>query len=114
MHVVGAAAPPFLHDTDLAGNFTVVVPPEAALALVMAIAPTHMLWSACVPLPNTDEWTLSLPPLPAAELRIRVLRPADPHGPSWTDGELFLVSNLGGMVREGELRLWMSALGQPR
>jgi hypothetical protein len=112
VHVMGDASPSYLLETDLAGNFSIVVGRHAALAQAMVMAPTHMLWSACVRLPDTEDWTLSLPALPAAELRIRVLRPADPQGPPWTDGELFLVNDGGGIVREAELRLWASALGQ--
>jgi hypothetical protein len=110
---VGAVTATPWRETDLAGSYPVVVPSDAALAHVWVVAPTHMLWSGCVPVPvSNEEWVLSLPALPGGELRVRMLGPADPAEPLWTAGQLFLVNDQGGMLNEAWLRLWASLLGQ--
>jgi hypothetical protein len=105
---VGAAPAERALNTDVAGRFTVVVPKDTATVHLSVMAPTHMLWSACLPLPADDEWVVSLPPLPPSELRLRIFAQRD-QAPR-TDGYLALYRQGGGVLTSSDWLQWQRTL----
>jgi hypothetical protein len=99
-------------ETDLEGRFEVPLPADAAAAHLVVMAPTQMLWAACVRLPEGDDWTLALPPRPAGELRLRTRSAERGHVPP-VGRERVLLTQEGGVLGPGELAAWRQLVRLP-
>jgi hypothetical protein len=97
--------------TDAAGRFRVRVQSGAVEASVTAMAPSQLLWSGCVPIPEQTPWIIKLPPLPAAELVLDTT--GDSRLPP-APGTLLLITEDGGLLSGDMLAFWrsMSAAGR--
>lgn len=108
---IPASSPLYLDErTDLEGRFSLRVPAAATQAVVKVLAPSQVLWSGCVDLPEEPgEVTLRLPALPGGEAHIEVQ--GDDALPPPRDGELVLITSDGGILSYYEQAEWQSQNG---
>lgn len=90
--------------TDAAGRFRETVPKELKQAVVVVMAPSQELWSACVEVPDEGVLTLHLPSLPSGTLEIRTH--GDPAKPPARGGRLVVFTREGGFIDRSQLAAW--------
>lgn len=96
--------------TDFQGRFSVEVPRGARYAVATVSAPTELLWSACLELPEHGVLNLELPAGPTGSLRLRNrFKP----GTRRLTGTLIALPTQGrGLLLEDDLVQWAFKLNQ--
>ncbi|MXX62871.1 MAG: carboxypeptidase regulatory-like domain-containing protein [Holophagales bacterium] len=98
--------------TDLAGRGQVVVPRSVLPAAVVVQAPSGVLWSGCVVVPEEEQVLhLQLPSAPGGTLLLRRTEPDLGDGLPMPDQDL--VSLGGGLLRIQDFLNWTAAVGLP-
>lgn len=90
--------------TDFQGRFEEKVPKEARLGVAVVRAPTELLWSGCVTLPEEGELEIRLPPGPSSTLRLETRFEPDPVRPP--ADEIVIATAEGGLITSEDLAQW--------
>lgn len=96
--------------TDFQGRFKVEAPRGAQLAVVTVSAPTELLWSACVALPERGELRIELPAGPTGSLSLR--NRFNPGTQRLAGTLIALPTQSGGLLLEDDLVQWAFKLNQ--
>lgn len=85
------------------GTVTFAVPEDLQRAVITLFAPSHLLWSGCVPLEG-EHLSLALPALPSGTLTVTDVGRQDL--PPLLDGQTVLLTGDGGAIPLGVLLNW--------
>lgn len=109
---LGAGDPERTVRTSVDGRFEVLAPSNTSRAHVQVQAPSDVLWSGCVELPAKEPLTITLPPLPGTEVRLRIPPDGTDNAPSvpTTAARPVLLSRSGGLVELQHAASWLRRL----
>jgi hypothetical protein len=99
--------------TNERGEFLTRVSSSSRFGVVTVFAPTQVLWSACVWMPDDERLMIRMPPLPGGTLSLLKRVDDSPTGAA-LPLQPYLVTEAGGLLSNNDLVSWRRAItGQP-